>query len=164
MKKLYQTKFFVVFFAYIVVLALASRAFAASCMAPVGFCATSASCTSLNGAVIGGYSCAATASGQAQVCCKMVSPPTLPGYLPIWSVGDFLKTIANMLFPAAIAVGMFLIVRAGYTIMTSEGDPQKVNDGKNALTSAVIGTGVVMLAVPILRILINAILGGNAGF
>jgi hypothetical protein len=61
-------------------------------------------------------------------------------------------------------IGIAFIVKAGYTLMTSEGNPQKVKDGQEELTAAIIGTFFILLSVAILRVIIRSILGVSVGF
>ena len=51
----------------------------------------------------------------------------------------YLQRINRMLIPVALIIGFFMIAKAGYILMTSEGDPQKVTQGREDLTSAIMG-------------------------
>jgi hypothetical protein len=78
---------------------------------------------------------------------------------------SFMKTIYGIIFPAVVIIGFFKVVIAGYNIMTSEGDPQKIQGGKEDLTAAIMGMIFILGAVGILRILVGSIIsGGNPGF
>ncbi|MBI2620948.1 hypothetical protein HYW61_01850 [candidate division WWE3 bacterium] len=61
----------------------------------------------------------------------------------------------SVLFPAIIGLGFFMIIKAGYTLLTSEGDPEAVKKGKEDLTSAIIGLIFVLLSMVILKIIIG---------
>jgi hypothetical protein len=80
---------------------------------------------------------------------------------PIVSFNELLARIYFFMYPAGIAVGLFFIAKAGYTIMMSEGNPAKVSEGKEELTSAVIGTLFILLSLVILRVIISALLGAT---
>jgi len=68
-------------------------------------------------------------------------------------------------FPAATVLGFIFIISAGYTIMTSEGDPRRVNEGKEKLTAAIMGLLFVLLTIGILRIVMGTLIsGGSPGF
>lgn len=68
-------------------------------------------------------------------------------------------------FPIAIILGFLNIILAGYTLMTSEGDPRKTNEGKEKLGAAITGLLFVLLTIGILRIIIGTLIGGDgAGF
>ncbi len=70
----------------------------------------------------------------------------------------------NLFFPLAILYGVIMILKAGYILMTSEGNPQKTRGGQEDLTAALLGTIFVVLSAAILRIIIVQILGGSVGF
>jgi hypothetical protein len=74
-----------------------------------------------------------------------------------------LEKIHSLLFPVAILIGFFLTARCGYVLMTSQGNPEKVRDGKECFTSAIIGLVFVLISVGILRVIIGSLIG-NPGF
>lgn len=69
--------------------------------------------------------------------------------------------IGGIMIPVSIIIGMFLIVLKGYKIMTSQGDPAKLQEGKEGLTSAIIGLIFVVMAVSILRVIIKSLISGD---
>ena len=71
-----------------------------------------------------------------------------------------LQIIYRALYPIALGVGFIIIVKAAYTLMTSQGSPDKVTKGKDELTSAIMGVLFVLLAAGILRMIVSSILGG----
>lgn len=76
-----------------------------------------------------------------------------------------IKTLYNIVFPAVVMLGMAIIIKAGYQLMTSQGDPHKVIEGKDDLTSAIMGMIFVLASIGILRIIISTfITGANPGF
>jgi hypothetical protein len=81
---------------------------------------------------------------------------------PIVNYEDLLKKITTLLIPIALGVfGIPLIIINGYKILTSQGDPKRVQEGKEGLTSAIIGLVFVLLAMSILRVILNTVF--NAG-
>jgi hypothetical protein len=78
---------------------------------------------------------------------------------PAQTQSSLFGMIYNLLFPIAIVYGVFEIIIAGYRIMTSEGDPRKLEDAKAHLTDSIVGILFVMLAVTILRVIIKSFLG-----
>lgn len=80
---------------------------------------------------------------------------------PIVTFNDLLSRIYSLLYPIGIALGLFFIAKAGYTIMMSEGNPTKISQGKEELTSAVLGTLFILLSLVILRVIIRALLGAT---
>jgi hypothetical protein len=69
--------------------------------------------------------------------------------------------ITTLLYGAAILLGLILIIISGYKYMTSEGDPGKVREAQEQLTSSVIGIIFVMLSVFILDIIISSLIGAG---
>ncbi len=80
------------------------------------------------------------------------------------SFSNLMSRIYNLLFPAAILYGVIMVLKAGYILMTSEGNPQKTRLGQEDLTAAIMGTAFVVLSAAILRIIIVQFLGGSVGF
>ncbi|MBU0649856.1 pilin [Patescibacteria group bacterium] len=76
-------------------------------------------------------------------------------------VGLF-SIINGIVLPLAVILGLFLIVLSGYKILTSQGNPQELQTGKENLTSAIIGLIFVLMAVSILRVIIKALITGDA--
>jgi hypothetical protein len=86
--------------------------------------------------------------------------PPAPGYLgPQIEIPQLFSSIGAVLYPAGIGIGLFFIVRAGYVIMMSEGNPDEIKRGQEHLTSAIIGTLFIVLSTAILRVIINTLLG-----
>lgn len=69
-----------------------------------------------------------------------------------------LTPVAKILFYASLVIGALFIIYAGYTLMTSEGNPQRVQQGQEQLTAAILGIIFVLLSAAILRVIINSIL------
>ncbi len=76
-------------------------------------------------------------------------------------LSDLFSIINGIMLPIVIIVGMFIIVLAGYKILTSQGNPQELQTGKENLTSAIIGLIFVLMAVSILRVIIKALITGD---
>ena len=76
---------------------------------------------------------------------------------------DVIIPVAKLLYYAALVVGIGVIVYAGYILMTSEGNPDRVKEGKDWLTSAVLGILFILLSAAILRIIIRIFLGYSFG-
>ncbi len=69
-----------------------------------------------------------------------------------------LAPVAKILFYASLVVGVLLIIYSGYALMTSEGNPQKVQQSQEQLTAAILGIIFILLSAAILRVIINSIL------
>lgn len=95
----------------------------------------------------------------------------LPGVIPTaFALGDpisevistWFKHAHTVIMAAAVLIGLVLIAVHSYGLMTSQGDPRKVADSKEGLTSAIIGLLFVLASVSILRVVLGAILGGGS--
>lgn len=119
------------------------------------------------------YSCHEDKVGcESSPACYWILHPITSGSAPDFSYGGFIVTdltqvltpIAKIIYYAALLIGFVMIVIAGYTIMTSEGNPQKVQQGQEQLTAAILGILFVLLSAAILRVIINVIIGGSVSF
>ena len=119
---------------------------------PQGQCCI-ASGSTLNNCCDPGSTAELVESGGAVIDCQC-RPATS-------ALTEFFRIINGILIPLVIIVGILIIVRAGYSIMTSQGNPQELQTGKENLTSAIIGLIFVLMAVSILRVIIKALITGN---
>ena len=71
-------------------------------------------------------------------------------------LGELFEIIYKVLLPISIILGLFLIVLNGYGILTSEGDPRKVQTAKENLTSAILGLVFVLCALAIYRVVVTS--------
>lgn len=78
-----------------------------------------------------------------------------------FNMGVLVENFFKIAFPLAIILGFINIVTAGYTLMTSEGDPRKTNEGKERLESAIMGLLFVLLTIGILRIILGTLISGE---
>ena len=78
-----------------------------------------------------------------------------PAFAAFASFGDFFGQVGGFLFPGVIGLGFFMIGKSGYTFLTSEGNPEKVKQAKEELTSAIIGLIFVILSAVILKLIIG---------
>lgn len=115
-----------------------------------GICFKSADGTQFVNNCCAGYMCPETVSGIV---------PCIPGND---QVRKLLNTVTGILLPLAVILGMILIIHNGYKLMTSQGDPTKLQEGKDGLTSAIIGLIFVLMAVSILRVIIKALISGDS--
>lgn len=65
--------------------------------------------------------------------------------------------VYNFILPVGIAMGVGSMIVAGYTFMTSQGNPDKVKAAKDRLTAAVAGTFFIVLSLVILKVIINTL-------
>lgn len=60
----------------------------------------------------------------------------------------------------SVVVAVVLIIVSGYNMITSMGDPEKIQKGQKGLTAAIIGLVVVFIARLIVMLVLD-IIGGN---
>lgn len=72
---------------------------------------------------------------------------------------EFIAKLFNVVFPLAILIGFIKIILGGYKLMVSQGDPQRVADGKEDLTAGITGMLFVLLSIGILRAIIGSLIG-----
>jgi len=71
------------------------------------------------------------------------------------------KLLYKAVLPMAVIIGMVLVAVAGWKLMTSQGDPQQTQEGKEQLTSAIMGLLFVLLGAGILRAIISTLIKGT---
>lgn len=74
---------------------------------------------------------------------------------------ELFSILNGIMIPITIIAGLFIIILSGYKILTSQGNPQELQTGKENLTSAIIGLIFVLMAVSILRVIIKALITGD---
>lgn len=77
----------------------------------------------------------------------------------ISSIQDILNIVGKILYPAAIGLGLFFIVKSGYQILISQGDQAALKSAQENLTSAIVGILFLILSSQILKVIIDLILG-----
>lgn len=73
---------------------------------------------------------------------------------------DIVRIIKDIAIPLSVICVVLLLVYGGYMLMSSKGDPDKLQEAKQVITNAIIGFVVILLCVAIL-ILISNTLGLN---
>ena len=74
-------------------------------------------------------------------------------------LAELFEYIYKILLPVSLILGLFLIVLNGYGILTSGGDPRKVQTAKENLTSAILGLAFVLVALAIYRVVVTSFFG-----
>lgn len=82
------------------------------------------------------------------------SPPNLAP-LPKPNTGNEIKAVLQIVFSIIGAISLLVVVLAGFTYITSQGDPGKVSQAKNAIIYASAGLAVSILAVTIVGFVIR---------
>jgi amino acid transporter len=81
----------------------------------------------------------------------------------VCDVFSIIALVTNWLIAAAGIYAVFQIVNAGFWLVTTMGEEEKITKYKNALTSAVVGFVLVMIAFIIVNTAVNyLLLNGNA--
>ena len=63
------------------------------------------------------------------------------------------QTLVQIAAPLAVICVVVLVIYAAYLLMSSQGNPDKLKEGKEVLTNAIIGFLIVLLSVAILLVL-----------
>lgn len=71
------------------------------------------------------------------------------------SVGGFMDSVISIAIPLAGISVFVLLAFAAYNLMTSRGDPDKLREGKEVITNAIVGFLFVLMSVAILLLLSN---------
>lgn len=71
------------------------------------------------------------------------------------NIGNLISVILNSSFAIAGIIILFLFIFAGYSLIAGAGsnDPQSIEKGKKAITSAIIGFIIILAAYWIIRII-----------
>lgn len=86
-------------------------------------------------------------------------PPIYAG--AIIDYESFLQNVYRLMIPITIGFGGIpILILGGYRILSSQGDPKAVKEGKEDMTAAVTGILYILLALSILRIILRNFLGG----
>lgn len=65
--------------------------------------------------------------------------------------------IKNIAIPLSVICVVLLLIYGGYMLMSSKGDPDKLQEAKQVITNAIIGFVVIMLCVAILILISNTL-------
>lgn len=90
-------------------------------------------------------------------------PTDSPGHYRFGSLGDIINMAISYLFPLAGIILFIFIVLGGFELLTSAGDPKKVESARNKITYAVIGFVLLIVAYWLTKI-VNQILSPNQPF
>ncbi|MBI3956059.1 hypothetical protein HY339_02290 [Candidatus Gottesmanbacteria bacterium] len=72
---------------------------------------------------------------------------------------DFVTTLLNFGIGIAGGIAFLLIIFGGFQILTSAGNPERLNAGKELISSAITGLLMIVFSVFLLRIIGVDILG-----
>ena len=84
--------------------------------------------------------------------------------------GAFVLRIFAILLASSGAIALLLIMRAGYRIMTSRGNPEGIKEGREQITAAIVGLLFLIFSIVLLQVIAGDLLkipgfsaGGGAG-
>ncbi len=66
---------------------------------------------------------------------------------------DLISSILQVAVPVAIMALVGLSAYAGFLMITSQGNPEKINEAREIITNALMGFGLIVLSVAILLII-----------
>ena len=66
---------------------------------------------------------------------------------------SFVTNIYQVSLPLAGLALFFLGAYAGFILLTSQGNPEKINEAREIITNAVVGFGLITLSVALLLVL-----------
>lgn len=75
----------------------------------------------------------------------------------VTDTSSLVQTVVNIAVPLSVICVIALAVYGGYILMTSQGNPDKLQEGKEVITNAVIGFIVIILCVAILLLISNTL-------
>ncbi|OGK34584.1 hypothetical protein A3A93_02955 [Candidatus Roizmanbacteria bacterium RIFCSPLOWO2_01_FULL_38_12] len=83
------------------------------------------------------------------------TPVTIVGPLQgIDKLTDLLNVIINVvLFPLAGVIVFFILIWGGYDLMMSQGEAEKIQSGRNKITTAIIGMVLLTISYLITKII-----------
>ena len=68
-----------------------------------------------------------------------------------------INSIVKFAVPLSVTCVFVLLIYAGYLLMSSQGNPDKLQEGKEIITNALIGFALVLLSVAILYLISNTL-------
>ena len=71
------------------------------------------------------------------------------------TIDGVVTIVLNIAMPIAGLAAVVLMVIAGYNMITSQGNPDKLKEAKDMITNAVIGLVFILLSVAILMLISN---------
>lgn len=76
----------------------------------------------------------------------------------------FVEIIRDIAIPLSVISVVLLLIYGGYMLMSSKGDPDKLQEAKQVITNAIIGFVVILLCVAILVLISNTFNLGIYGY
>ena len=70
---------------------------------------------------------------------------------------DLVGIVTDIAIPLSVICVVLLLIYGGYMLMSSKGDPDKLQEAKQVITNAIIGFVVILLCVAILILISNTL-------
>ena len=126
-----------------------------------GSCKTSCSSSEQD---IGLSDCTKNPKGPSEKCCISTSSPTTGcadgesintaiGCIPVGNTNAFIGFILRWAIGVGGGIAFLLILYAGFMIMSSSGNPDRLKAGQELMTSAIAGIIMLIFSVFILRVI-----------
>lgn len=85
--------------------------------------------------------------------------PTAIGCINVANPGDFVGSILSLAMGVAGGIALLLIIYGAFQVLLSAGQPEKVQAGKELITSAITGLLLIIFSVFILEMIGLKVLG-----
>lgn len=72
-------------------------------------------------------------------------------------IPGLVNALINLAIPLGVLAAIGLMIYAGYTMITSQGNPEKLTEAREIATNAIIGFAVIALSVAILLLIQNTL-------
>jgi len=69
------------------------------------------------------------------------------------NIGEIISALLPFIFTLAGLALLFYLVWGGFELLTSTGDPKRIDEGKNKIANAIIGFIIIFVSYWIMRIL-----------
>ena len=73
----------------------------------------------------------------------------------ITGIEGLIQTVMDIAIPLAGLATVILLIIAGYKMITSQGNPDKLKEAKDMITNAIIGLVFILLSIAILYLISN---------
>ncbi len=68
-------------------------------------------------------------------------------------IGEFVNTLLQFLIGIAGGIAVLLIIYAGYKLMTSQGNPEAIQNAKNILTAVIAGLLFLIFSILLFEVI-----------
>ena len=75
-----------------------------------------------------------------------------------------INNIIWIVFSISSFIAVLLVINGAITILNSGGDPNKIKEGREQITQALLGFALILGAVTVVRLLMDTFLGGGINY